>query len=333
MKKKLTRNRKTAQPAGLATADAQEVLETMSTALAIIDATGKISYLNRAATKLLDTAAKGRELPNELKPLGESIHVSRLLGLAFKRFEWQAGKGRTFAGNISPLPSAGSKAHRLMILFQDITASQKLERSMIEMDKLSALGQASSRLLHDIRNPINAIRNHAKTLLRRTKSASQLKAASEIIHQIDRLNDTLVEFSSDRLDRKESWAGLNLNDLLLSFKPYLPRFVSWKLSPSLPPVSCDRWALFRILDHFFHDAQFELYDSNNAVVETSVSSRNEDTFVRFAFRVKRTPKSSQTRLGAQKLFINRYLERCGISCEEERGPKSYRASFILPIRN
>lgn len=104
---------------------------------------------------------------------------------------------------------------RLQTIREDQGRIEVLNDLLHRNEKLAALGQASSKIAHEIRNPLTALGGFARRMLRSASLGSEEREAAEVIAQetarLERiLNDQLAFVRSARLQR----APTSLNDVV-----------------------------------------------------------------------------------------------------------------------
>ena len=104
---------------------------------------------------------------------------------------------------------------RLQTIREDQGRIEVLNDLLHRNEKLAALGQASSKIAHEIRNPLTALGGFARRMLRSGSLGSEEREAAEVIAQetarLERiLNDQLAFVRSARLQR----AATSLNDVV-----------------------------------------------------------------------------------------------------------------------
>ncbi|HZL84234.1 MAG TPA: ATP-binding protein [Candidatus Krumholzibacteria bacterium] len=129
-------------------------------------------------------------------------------------------------------------------------------------EKLAALGQASSKIAHEIRNPLTALGGFARRMLRTATLGAEEREAVEVIAQetsrLERiLNDQLAFVRSARLQR----ASTSLNDLVHESTMLLRQQLrasrgelQLDLATELPPVEVDPDRMKQVLVNLLMNA-------------------------------------------------------------------------------
>ncbi|HET9795331.1 MAG TPA: ATP-binding protein [Thermoanaerobaculia bacterium] len=175
-----------------------DVIESMSSGLATVDATGIVTFLNRGGGEILE------RLPLEAK--GCWIWDLGLLSAE----EWQsvtsgwfrspATRGETEIGGERPR-TIGYSIRKLkgtagfLVLFQDLSDVKSLEAEARAREKLAAVGQLAAGIAHEIRNPLASISGSAQMLGNEMRTGSSERRLVEIIvAESRRLSKILEDF-------------------------------------------------------------------------------------------------------------------------------------------
>ena len=88
-------------------------------------------------------------------------------------------------------------------------------QSMLQKERLSAIGQMAGTIIHDIKNPMGTLRVYAQSIKKKVTDSETIQLADEIIHQVDRF----VNMTQEILDYSRGVSATNfeiisLNDVL-----------------------------------------------------------------------------------------------------------------------
>lgn len=99
--------------------------------------------------------------------------------------------GIIFGFKMTPLPDD----QWWMILFTDITKFQKMEKQIKEMEKMATIGELSSGLAHEMKNPLSGIKTSIQLLTSEDLEKKYFNRLSAVIlRDIDRLDALLKDF-------------------------------------------------------------------------------------------------------------------------------------------
>lgn len=88
----------------------------------------------------------------------------------------------------------------------------RLVRAMVEGERLAAVGRMASQIIHDIRNPMAALRIYAETIKRRSDDSGVGEIATQMIKQVDRfvrMAQEILDFSKGVSEMKIDTIAIN----------------------------------------------------------------------------------------------------------------------------
>jgi two-component system, NtrC family, sensor kinase len=123
---------------------------------------------------------------------------------------------RIFRHRVFPLNHAIEEEGEFLVVLEDITEQKQLEETMIQTDKLSALGIMASSFAHEVNNPLATINVYAEDLIDRIQAGDDdldesemsyyLKKIKENTERCKRITGNLLNFS-----RKNDWTDDHIN--------------------------------------------------------------------------------------------------------------------------
>jgi len=180
------------------TAYLQNILESLGTGVIAVDPENRITHCNAAAAQMLGHDVETILNTDAASTLGDS---SALLGLTI-----QTGQGidqerslRTQTGSEIPVrfktasltDSDGDIIGGLGI-FEDISQIRELTDQASRVSTLTALGEMSATVAHEIRNPLGGIGGFAEVLSRKLEQDDpRRQLVTRIVEGIDRLNSVV----------------------------------------------------------------------------------------------------------------------------------------------
>ncbi|MBI4805726.1 MAG: PAS domain-containing protein [Desulfovibrio sp.] len=109
------------------------------------------------------------------------------------------GRMQYFRVYMYPVLDEGGEVTHVMVLRRDITQGTYMERRLQQSEKLAAVGELSTYVAHEIRNPLFAIAGFANSLLRSNTLDDKVRAKVSIIleesNRLDKILKSLLNFS------------------------------------------------------------------------------------------------------------------------------------------
>ncbi|MFQ5708426.1 MAG: ATP-binding protein [bacterium] len=117
-----------------------------------------------------------------------------------------------------PIFASGEEIEAVVVYSKNVTEKKRLERSLIQSEKLATIGLLSSGIAHEIRNPLNIIetaRYYIEEFMppQRQDIRAKLSIISKNVKRAAKIINNLLEFSRPSDQEKEK---INLNKLLES---------------------------------------------------------------------------------------------------------------------
>jgi two-component system nitrogen regulation sensor histidine kinase NtrY len=275
----------------------EALLDNITAGVVSLDATGRVTTLNRAAEALLGTdsgQAVGRR-PIELD-LGA---FSELLAEAGDRPAADLGPGLTrqitlsAAGrdlkllvNVVPLRDEAGAHSGLVAVFEDITELEKMQR-------LDAWKEVARLIAHEIKNPLTPIKLSAQRIAHkfgeRIDDPVLTQCTDLIVRQVEHLQQMVAEFSTfARLPEVALAPDLLppiLDEVVQTFQ-HSHTSIAWTLQmdPDLPELLMDRSGMRHVLVNILSNAAEALKDQAGGAVE--VRTKYEPSLGRVRLEVR-----------------------------------------------
>jgi two-component system sensor histidine kinase PilS (NtrC family) len=171
----------------------REVLENMSSGLFTTDMDGKVVMFNRAAERITGIqrdSVIGQKIDNVLpffqKPFCEGRREETIKVDGLKKI---------IGLNISMLKGSAESMKGFIVIFQDLTQLKRLEKEMKQKEKWAAIGELSSNIAHEIRNPLASLKGSIEMLKEGSVPDNQKERLMEIaLNEMDRLNRVITDF-------------------------------------------------------------------------------------------------------------------------------------------
>jgi two-component system, NtrC family, sensor histidine kinase HydH len=161
-----------------------ELIDELPTGIMLADEAGDITYANKAALKYMGIDRDGLKEFN--------VKGIILDGFGKKELMFRTKGDERITVRFSKISlSGGCQA----ITLTDISEIHRLEQELLKMDRLATVGELTSGIAHEIRNPLAGIKTTAQALQEEIPEGDQRRAyVSRIIIEINRLNKLLLNF-------------------------------------------------------------------------------------------------------------------------------------------
>ncbi len=171
----------------------REVIESMPSGLLTTDMSGKVLLFNRAAERIFGVK---RDFI-----IGQRID-SVLSFFPFPFIEGRREEMITIDGSqkkigltISPMTGAAENTKGFIVVFQDLTQIKRLELEIKQKEKWAAIGELSSNIAHEIRNPLASLKGSIEMLKEDSVPKNYKEKLMEIaLNEMDRLNSVITDF-------------------------------------------------------------------------------------------------------------------------------------------
>ncbi|HNY65798.1 MAG TPA: ATP-binding protein [Deltaproteobacteria bacterium] len=160
-----------------------EVLEFLPTGVMLADETGAVTYANRAAHEYMGI---------DHDRLGE-VNIREVVPHGSGRKELIRTRGdERITVRLTRIPlSDGCSA----VVLSDVSEVHRLQQELLKMDRLASVGELTSGIAHEIRNPLAGIKTTAQALKAEIpENDHRTDYVTRIIMEIDRLNKLLLSF-------------------------------------------------------------------------------------------------------------------------------------------
>ncbi|ETX02085.1 MAG: hypothetical protein ETSY1_04885 [Candidatus Entotheonella factor] len=135
----------------------------------------------------------------------------------------------------------------LLIIFEDLSPVQELERRLRHADRLAAVGQVTAGLAHEIKNPLTSVRAFVQLVRQKHNDAKFIEQFDRIVlHEVDRINSIIEELLDVTRSRPLQPRPMDMLDLLGRVaEVYTEMMVQQSISlemdwpPKLPSINAD----------------------------------------------------------------------------------------------
>lgn len=191
----------------------REVIENMPGGIFTTDMSGEVLLFNRAAERITGIKRDliiGRKidsvLPSFIFPFPEGRREETIT---------IEGSQKIIGLTISQMKGAAENAKGFIVVFQDLTRFKKLEREIKQKEKWAAIGELSSNIAHEIRNPLASLKGSIEMLKEDSVPRNYKEKLMEIaLKEMDRLNRIITDFLTYSRPSPPEFKKFDLNNLL-----------------------------------------------------------------------------------------------------------------------
>ncbi len=171
----------------------QEVIESLPSGLFTTDTKGRILIFNKSAERITGVDRKsifGKKIDDVLPSFSFPFQEGRRDEI----IETESGK-KIIGLTISPFKGLAGEIKGFIVVFQDLTKIKQLEAEIQRKEQLAAIGELSSSIAHEIRNPLASLKGSIQMLKEGAFPESQREKLMEIaLKEMDRLNRIVTDF-------------------------------------------------------------------------------------------------------------------------------------------
>lgn len=169
-------------------------------------------------TGITSETVTGSRLSEILEPWGELLN--RFANSSAPHFYKQEVDltGKTHWITLHQAAINSSMAHQasgLVILLEDVTEMQLLEKELMHSERLASVGRLAAGVAHEIGNPVTGIACLAQNMKYETEDGDLLESVDQILSQTDRVSrivHSLVNFSHSGQTQENEQSSINLRD-------------------------------------------------------------------------------------------------------------------------
>ncbi|HEY4492760.1 MAG TPA: ATP-binding protein, partial [Acidobacteriota bacterium] len=180
----------------------EKILNSMTAGLILTNFDGRIHFINEAGLHLLGLPLHqilGRPVQNlftdeiRLPQIRETLIKHRVVPM---ERNYRNGKELLLMGmNLSFMHTKKGNPSGIIVVFQDITDTRKMERQLRLQERMVAIGTMAAGIAHEIRNPLAAIRGSVQMLKNDLQLSDEQQQLMEIVlTESMRLDQTIQNF-------------------------------------------------------------------------------------------------------------------------------------------
>jgi two-component system sensor histidine kinase PilS (NtrC family) len=205
----------------------QRVFESMFSGLITVDLQGRITSANQAAQNILHRPLEPGSLIDDqgfgaLAELGDRMREGR--------FELEVSTPeddrRIVGGNLVNLAGPGGRESGRLLVFQDLTQLKMLEERTRTSERLAAVGELTSAMAHELRNPMASILGCVQILKQGEHPRAMMDRVITILsRESERVSGLVSDFLDFTRPRAARIQALHLPDIIDEVR------ASWETDP------------------------------------------------------------------------------------------------------
>lgn len=200
------------------------------------------------------------------------------------------GETRRYRLSKIPMRLDGDAITHVITIGEDVTEYHRVQRQILQSEKLAAIGQLAAGVMHEINNPLATISACVAAIEGRLPAGAEAAQAEEYLQTIDREVDRCSRIVDGLLDFSRPKAGLrrpvSLNALVEEALFLLKHHQRVKqlqvvrvLAPGLPDTTCSAEQLTQVLMALMLNAVDAMEQGGQLTVRTRLSATRGDEVV------------------------------------------------------
>lgn len=196
---------------------------------------------------------------------------------------------RIFRHRVFPLNHAIEEEGEFLVVLEDITEQKQMEETMIQTDKLSALGIMASSFAHEVNNPLATINVYAEDLIDRIQAGDEDLDEDEMEHYLRKIKENterckkitgnLLNFS-----RKNDWTEdhIRVREIIESSISLVEHQLKkqriqleLRVPDSLPMVTGDGLKLMQVIVNLINNAVDAMESEGRLLVSASADDEGQ----------------------------------------------------------
>lgn len=196
-----------------------QLLEGMVSAVAAVDQEDRIRSANAAFFRIFPDASIGASVmerfgPDDAMKMLETVTAVRVTKATYhgRMVAQVEGEDKAFDVYSSPLALEGDRGQ--IVTLVDATEAAEAERTLRRSESLAAVGQATTQVAHEIRNPLGSIRLGVSMLRDSVNDDDALNTIELVERGIKHLNKLVVDVTQFSRQKELERSAVDLHDSL-----------------------------------------------------------------------------------------------------------------------
>lgn len=262
------------------------ILSHMAEGVVIINKDYEIEFLNDAFEERLGDL-RGQKCYRVLKGLEkvcEHCPIEEIVKRGEKKYSFATEliDGSSFEVVATPLKNPNGSSS-VMKIARDTSERKKIEKQLIQTEKLASLGQMAAGIAHQIGNPLASLSGIAQVLsmdgtFEEAEKKDYLQAMLRLVEQIDRTMRNLLDFSRPSRENEEPIAINDFIEEVLRFSVQHPKIskisIRKSLRENLPAIHADRELLTQAFFNIILNAAEAMTREGILEIGTSLQEEN-----------------------------------------------------------
>lgn len=231
----------------------------------------KDDLLGRPYLSLLSRRHRGRRLKSTLDIGAKQVYEVEVMT--------RLGETRTVMVSVSPLQGAEGEILGVLGIARDMTETKKLERQILNSEKLASVGKLAAGVAHEINNPLggilNCLYNLRKGGVSQARQEEYWASMEHGVRRVQKIVRQLLDFSQQH-EPEFSPADINRiveQVLVLTTHLFAPNRITLEtvLRQGLPSVMVDRHMIEQVLMNLLLNAVQAMKHGGVLTIRTSVA--------------------------------------------------------------
>ena len=197
------------------------ILQCVSNGVITFDREGRVATINRAAEEMLGLTSKDAAgcscrdiIPSEaLCSLVDETIENRVPSHRMETAIQRDGAHMWLGFNTALLTDRGGQSLGVILSFSDLTEVKRLQEQIELKERLTALGEMSAGIAHELRNPMAVIAGNLK-LLAKKQDADGQQVVGDVLAEIDGMNRIIGDLLTFARPTALNRVDVNIGELL-----------------------------------------------------------------------------------------------------------------------